>query len=135
AAQEIAQVQAIISDIRSVRTDMNVPVVAMLQLQIRGSSAADRAVLARHDALIKRLARIENITVSDDAAPVGAIQSIVGNLTLVLPVADIIDISKEGARLKKEIEKQTSELKKIEAKLGNQDFVANAPEEIIAEQN
>ena len=132
---EIKQVQDIISDIRSVRTDMNVPVVAMLSLQVRGANAHDREALRSHEILIKRMARIESITVSDNEAPPGAIQSVVGNLTLVLPVADIIDISKEGTRLKKEIEKQSVELKKIEAKLGNQAFVANAPDEIIAEQN
>ncbi len=135
AADEIAQLQAVISDIRSVRTDMNVPVAAMLNLQVRGAGQAERDMLARHDALIKRLARLETVTVSDDTAPKGAIQSVVGNLTLILPVAGIIDISKEGTRLKKEIEKQSAELNKIEAKLGNQNFVANAPEEIIAEQN
>ncbi len=135
AAAEIKQLQSIISDIRSVRTDMNVPVAAMLNLQIKGASAADRDMLARHDAIIKRMARLEAIKVTDDAAPKGAIQSVVGGLTLILPVADIIDISKEKTRLSKEIEKQASELKKIEAKLGNAQFVANAPEEIIAEQN
>jgi len=135
AEAEIRQVQDIVSDIRSVRTDMNVPVAAMLNLQVRGASAADREKLRAHEILIKRMARIESVTVSDNEAPPGAIQSVVGKLTLVLPVADIIDISKEGTRLKKEIEKQSAELKKIEAKLGNQAFVANAPEEIIAEQN
>ena len=80
------------------------------------------------------MARLESITVSDDAAAKGAIQSVVGNLTLVLPVAELIDIAKERARLGKELEKLGGELKKIEAKLGNQEFVANAPEDVIAEQ-
>ncbi|MCB1537643.1 MAG: class I tRNA ligase family protein, partial [Alphaproteobacteria bacterium] len=134
AAAEIAQLQAIVSDIRSVRTDMNVPAAAMLNLQVRGAKPDDTAMLARHDAVLKRLARLETVTMSDAPAPKGAIQSIVGALTLVLPVAELIDIDKERARLKKEIERQTSELKKIDAKLGNEQFVANAPEEIITEQ-
>ena len=134
AAAEIQQLQAIISEIRSVRNDMNVPVSAMLNLQVRGADAGAQKMLASHDVLIKRLARLEIITVSDAAAPKGAIQSVVGNLTLVLPVADIIDISKERARLEKEIQKLEGDLKKVEAKLGNKEFVANAPEEVIAEQ-
>jgi valyl-tRNA synthetase len=113
---------------------MNVPVAAQLKLQVRGATPADKDVLARHDVMVKRLARIESITVSDDAAPKGAIQSVVGHLTLVLPVADIIDISKERARLQKEIEKLNAEIQKVEVKLGNKEFVANAPAEIIAEQ-
>ncbi|MBU6235144.1 MAG: class I tRNA ligase family protein, partial [Alphaproteobacteria bacterium] len=135
AEREIGLLQSVINEIRSVRNDMNVPVTAKLHLQIRGCSASDKAVLSAHDVLVKRMARLESITLSDDAAPKGAIQSVVGNLTLVLPVADIIDITKEKARLQKEIEKQTAELKRVEAKLGNEQFVANAPEEIIAEQN
>ncbi|NBX67274.1 MAG: valine--tRNA ligase [Proteobacteria bacterium] len=135
AEKEIALVQSVISEIRSVRNDMNIPASAKLHLQIRGVGAAEKAALTAHDPLVKRMARLESVTLSDDAAPKGAIQSVVGNLTLVLPVADIIDISKEKTRLQKEIEKQTAELKRVEAKLGNEQFVANAPEEIIAEQN
>jgi len=134
AEKEIALVQSIISDIRSVRNDMNVPASAQLKLQIRGATDADKAVLTAHDVLIKRMARLETITISDDAASKGAIQSVVGNLTLVLPVADIIDLAKERARLAKEIDRLSNDLKKIEAKLGNQEFVANAPAEVIAEQ-
>ncbi len=134
AEAEVNQLQAIISDIRSVRQDMNVPIAAMLHLQVKGAGAGDKDMLARHDAIIKRLARIETITVSDDAAPKGSIQSVVGPLTLILPVAEHIDLAKEKQRLQKEIEKQSAEVKKVEAKLGNQQFVANAPEEIIAEQ-
>lgn len=135
AEREIALVQSVINEIRSVRNDMNVPASAKLHLQIRGAGASEKDALSAHEVLVKRMARLETITLSDDAAPKGAIQSVVGNLTLVLPVADIIDIAKEKTRLQKEIEKQTAELKRVEAKLGNKEFVANAPEEIITEQN
>jgi valyl-tRNA synthetase len=135
AAKEITLVQTIISEIRSVRQDMNVPVAAHLKLQIRGGSDFEKSVLGAHDVLIKRMARIETITLSDDAAPKGAIQSVVGGITLVLPVADIIDLDKELARLTKEIERLNGDLKRTEAKLGNQDFVANAPPEVITEQH
>ncbi|HEY8963313.1 MAG TPA: class I tRNA ligase family protein, partial [Alphaproteobacteria bacterium] len=126
--------QAVISEIRSVRTDMNVPVSALLNLQVRGADNWAKDLIERFEIKIKRMGRLETIKVSDDAAPKGAIQSVVGNLTLVLPVADIIDISKERVRLEKEIQKLEGDLKKTEAKLGNKDFVANAPEEVIAEQ-
>ncbi len=135
AEREIALLQSVINEIRSVRNDMNVPASAKLHLQIRGCTTTDKAALTAHDVLVKRMARLETMMLSDDAAPKGAIQSVVGNLTLVLPVADIIDIAKEKTRLQKEIEKQTAELKRVEAKLGNKEFVTNAPEEIITEQN
>lgn len=133
AETEIVQIQTIISAIRSVRTDMNVPVAAKLVLQVRGANASDKEALARNAELIKRMARIETINVNDDPAGKGAIQSVVGNLTLVLPVADIIDIAKERARLQKEIERLNGEIQKVDVKLSNKDFVANAPAEIISE--
>jgi valyl-tRNA synthetase len=54
--------------------------------------------------------------------------------TLILPIAEIIDLDKERARLKKEVEKLAAEISKIDTKLSDEKFVANAPEEIIAEQ-
>ncbi len=134
AAEEIGWLCKLITDIRSVRADMNVPAAAKIRLLVKDASAATLARLNTYDDLIKRLARLETIEImGDDLPPKGSVQTILGEATLALPIAEIIDLDKERARLKKEIEKLTSDIGKVDQKLADQKFVANAPEEIIEE--
>jgi valyl-tRNA synthetase len=79
------------------------------------------------------MARLEAID-SVAQMPQGAIQAVLGEATYGLPVADIIDLDKERARLNKEIEKLQKDIQQIEGKLANEKFVSNAPEEIVEEQ-
>jgi valyl-tRNA synthetase len=67
-------------------------------------------------------------------APTNALQLVVGEATYALPVGDVIDLAAESARLQKEIRKLADEIGKIDAKLGNAQFVARAPEEVVEEQ-
>ena len=83
--------------------------------------------------MIKRLARISDFSTADQA-PKQAIGLIVRGDVVALPLEGIIDLEAERARLGKEIEKITTEASKITAKLGNADFVARAPEEVVEEQ-
>jgi len=78
-----------------------------------------------------RLASAEPL---DGAAPKQSAQAVLDEATLILPLEGIVDLDKERARLSKEIEKLAGEIKKIDAKLGNEQFVAKAPEEVIEEQ-
>jgi valyl-tRNA synthetase len=71
----------------------------------------------------------------DGAVPKGSVQEILGTTTLILPIGEVIDIALERARLKKEMDKLESEIGKIDAKLGNQAFVAKAPPEVVEEQH
>ena len=131
---EIGVVQKIISEIRSVRADMGIVPGAQLHLNVMGANDASRAIIQSSEALIKRMARLASITLVDAADSKGSIQCVVNEMTLLLPVADIIDLAKERERLNKELARVTSDMQKTEQKLGNPQFVANAPEEIIAEQ-
>jgi len=124
----------VISEIRSVRADMNVPAGAKIKLLVKDAYAHTQESLNSFDEILKRMARLESIEMTDDA-PKGSLQTVVGGITLILPIADIIDLDAERARLEKEIGKLEEDIKKIEAKLGNEQFVNNAPEEIIAEQH
>ena len=133
ASDEIGWLCKLITDIRSVRADMNVPAAAKIRLLVKDASAATQARLKTYDDLIKRLARLETIELTTSALPKGSVQTILGEATLALPIADIIDLDKERARLKKEIDKLTSDIGKVDQKLADQKFVANAPEEIIEE--
>lgn len=133
AAEEIGWLCKLITDIRSVRADMNVPAAAKIRLLVKDASAATQARFQTYDDLIKRLARLETVEMTAGALPKGSVQTVLGEATLALPIADIIDLDKERARLKKEIEKLTSDIGKVDQKLADQKFVANAPEEIIEE--
>ena len=133
ARAEIDWMIALISEIRSVRQDMNVPAGAKINLLVKGASTETQTRLKTYDEIIKRMARLETIAISD-TVPKGALQTVVGEATIILPIADIIDLDKERARLRKEIEKLNAELKKIEVKMGDEKFVQNAPAEILEEQ-
>ena len=122
----------LISEIRSVRADMNVPAAAKVKLLIKGANKATEERLARYDEILRRMARLEDVTLTS-AFPTGCIQTVVEEATLGMPVADIIDLDKERERLGKEIERLKQEINKADQKLGNAEFVANAPVEVVEE--
>ena len=133
AVEEMSWMIRLITEIRSVRADMNVPAGAKITLLVKGAHETTQKRLQTYDEIIRRMARLESIGLTD-AAPKGAIQSVVGEATIILPIADIIDLDKERARLRKEIEKLNAELSKIHTKMQDRKFVDNAPPEIIEEQ-
>ena len=87
-----------------------------------------------HGDLIRRLARLAAINTVAGDPPAGSAQAVVDDATIALPLAGIIDLAKERARLAKEVGKLVDEIGKIERKLGSADFMAKAPEEIVEEQ-
>lgn len=133
ASSEMEWLIRLISTIRSVRADMNVPAGAKIPLAVRGASEETGKRLKDHEEIILRMARLESISFVSEA-PKGAIQAVLDEAMLLLPVAGVIDLDRERARLKKEIERLTKDIEKIDAKLGNDQFVSNAPEEVIEEQ-
>ncbi|MGE0425131.1 MAG: valine--tRNA ligase [Reyranellaceae bacterium] len=130
---EMGWLVKLISDIRSARNEVNVPAGAKLTLLVRDAGAETRGRLDRHRAAIERLARVEAIQL-DSTVPKGALQLVLGEATYALPVADVIDLKAERARLEKEIRKLDGEVSKIDAKLGNAQFMSKAPEDVVAEQ-
>ncbi|MGK9233451.1 valine--tRNA ligase [Inquilinus limosus] len=134
AAAEMDWVIRLISAIRTIRSEMNVPPAAELTATLRDASAETKRRLETHSALIRRLARLASIEVSEAVPEKGAAQAVIDEATLVLPLAGIIDLDKERARLSKEIEKNASEVEKIDRKLGNAQFLEKAPEEVVEEQ-
>ena len=121
-----------ITEIRSVRSEMNVPAGAQIPLVVVGAADATRNRLAETEAVLTRLARLSDISHAD-AVPEGAVQTVLGEAVLALPLADVIDVDAEKARLQKDIGKVEGEIKKISGKLGNQGFLDKAPEAVIEE--
>ncbi|HTN61469.1 MAG TPA: class I tRNA ligase family protein, partial [Devosia sp.] len=130
---ELSWLIDVISNVRSVRSEMNVPASAKLGLVVVGAGEATLARLVAGTALITRLARLEDIT-PQATIPANSAQFVVGEATWALPLADFIDLSVEKARLQKEIGKLDGEIAQVDKKLGNEQFVAKAPEEVIDEQ-
>ncbi len=131
AADEINWLIDLVSGIRSVRSEMNVPPAATAPLVVVDANSLTRERLFRHDAAIKRLARVESVSLAD-TAPKGAAQIVVGEATVCLPLGSLIDLSAEKARLEKAIAKNDQEIARIAGKLSNEKFVANANPDVVA---
>ncbi len=132
ADSEIDWVIRLITSIRSVRAEMNVPAGAQIPLAVKGAGEISKARLIRHRDLILRLARLGDISLLDHA-PDGALQILHDEAVAILPVAEFIDVAKERARLAKEVEKARAEIAKVDAKLSNEAFLAKAPEDVVEE--
>ena len=133
AGAEMDWVVRLISSIRTVRAEMNVPAGSLVPLLIRDAGAMTTRRLASLRDLVLRLARLSSVEAHTGPAPHGSVQSVLDEATLILPLAGIIDLDKENARLTKEIARLEGEIAKVDKKLGNAEFVAKAPEEVIEE--
>ncbi|QRM55355.1 valine--tRNA ligase [Sinorhizobium sp. BG8] len=130
AADEINWLVDVVSGIRSVRSEMNVPPAAIAPLVLVDANALTRKRIEQHRTAIRRLARVEEIVFAD-TAPKGSAQIVVGEATLCLPLGSLIDLSAEKARLEKAIDKANAETGRINGKLSNEKFVANAKPEVV----
>jgi valyl-tRNA synthetase len=128
---EMDWVVRLISQIRAVRSEMNVPPKAKIPLLLKDADAAAQAALATHRDLILRLAGLSDAGVLTGEVPKGAVQDVLDGALVILPIADAIDLDAERARLLKEVAKQDAEIDRFEKKLGNAKFVANAPAEVV----
>jgi len=133
AAAETNWLVDLVSGVRSVRSEMNVPPAAIAPLVVVGADAGTRERLARHDSALRRLARVEAPTFAD-TAPGRSAQIVVGEATFCLPLGDVIDLVAEGARLQRELGKVTEEVARIHKKLSNERFVSGAAPEIVASE-
>jgi len=133
AEAEIGWVVDLVNEIRSARSETNVPAGAQIPLALVSPSADVKARAERWGDIVKRLARLSDISFSD-AAPKSSIQLLIRGEVAALPLEGVIDLDAERARLAKEIQKLDAEVAKIDAKLGNADFIKRAPEEVVEEQ-
>lgn len=132
AKAEIDAVVRLVSGIRAVRAELNVPAGAQLPLLLSGDAEAV-ARLERWQDAIRRLARLSRIEPAQGEPPQGSAQIPLGLATAILPVAEVIDLNAERARLAKEIARMEAEIARVDAKLNNPDFRAKAKPEVIEE--
>ncbi len=133
AHDEMQWVIDLVSGIRSIRSEMNVPPSAKIQLVLKDANPESARRLQTHRDVIATLARLADAR-TDSALPQGSAQFVIGEAVAALPLGDVIDFAKERTRLEKELKKANDEIARFDAKLSNEQFVSRAPEEVLTEQ-
>ncbi len=133
AEREAAWIQAVILGVRQIRGEMNIAPARRIPLIMKDATAEEALYLERHRTLLERLAGLDSITLlaPGSAAPQAAV-ALVGTLALLVPMAGLIDAAAEAERLTKLIARTRGDLAKTHAKLGNDNFVRNAPAEVVS---
>jgi valyl-tRNA synthetase len=133
ARAELDWVVRLVNEVRTVRSEMNVAPSITVPLLLSGASGESMARAGRWADAIRRMARATEIRALEGEPPKGVVQAVVGEATVMLPLADVIDLGAERARLAKERGRIAAEADKTAAKLGSDVFVSRAPEEIVQE--
>ena len=121
-----------ITGIRNIRGEMDLPFSRRLDAAIQSDVEAIRQTIEQNSDLVKRLARVDNLSVDQPGKrPASAATTIIEGATVIVPLEGIIDVDKEVARLQKAITKVNAELLPVAKKLGNQDFLGKAPPEVV----
>jgi valyl-tRNA synthetase len=133
AVAEVSWVVRLISEIRTVRSEMNIPPAAKSAVLLQGAAPETLARAARWQEQIFRMARASEIGPVTGEIPRGSAQAVLDEATIILPLAELIDLDAERKRLQAQRAKTAADLDKVTAKLADQTFVARAPEAIIEE--
>ncbi len=131
AAQEMTFVTTLIDDIRSARAQVHVPVGLKADLVATSLTDVARAAFARNETLIKRLARVDNVT--EGPAPKGSIAVASEGAAFAIPLQGLIDIAEEKSRLEKAHDKLAKEIGGLKGRLNNPNFAKSAPEDVVME--
>ncbi len=133
AGVELDWVIRLITEIRAVRAEMNVPMSSKTDLLVKDADKVTKARLKRHTDLIQKVGRVDDIGFVENEIPQGAVQAIVEGATYFLPVGDVINFKLETERLTKEIGNAKKEIEGLTKKLANEKFTSRAPAEVVEE--
>ncbi|MBB1313125.1 MULTISPECIES: valine--tRNA ligase [Aliivibrio] len=132
---DLEWVKAFITSIRNLRAEYDIAPSKGLDVMIKVADEKDAARIKANEIVLTSLAKLDSIKVlSDNEETPACATSLVGKSELMIPMAGLIDKDAELARLDKEVAKIQGEIKRIEGKLGNEGFVAKAPEVVIAKE-
>jgi valyl-tRNA synthetase len=135
ACQQVLWLQAVVSNLRSLRSEMNLAPAKTVPLLLMGGSAQDRELAARYADAIAFLGRTESQDwLAAGSEPPPAAAAVIGELTVLIPLAGLVDLDAERSRLAKEIRRVETEIGKCRGKLGNDNFVANAPPAVVEQE-
>jgi valyl-tRNA synthetase len=127
--------KGMIVGVRNIRGEANVKPKQMINVLLQGGGERDRALAGATEELFRRLAGVDTVTWLEpgDTPPANAL-ALVGELKVMVPLAGLIDLGAERARLQKEVARREQELERLTGKLGNPDFVSRAPEAVVAKE-
>ncbi len=135
AAEEMKLLVDIIRAVRNIRAEVNTPMSKQIKLMLKAKDEETLAVLQKNAAYIERFCNPESLELSTDAsAPEKAMTAVVTGVELFLPLAGLINIDEEIARLEKELDKWTKEVSRVQGKLSNERFVSKAPQKVVDEE-
>ncbi len=135
AAEEMKLLVDIIRAVRNIRAEVNTPMSKQIKLMLKAKDEETLAVLKKNAAYIERFCNPESLELSTDAsAPEKAMTAVVTGVELFLPLAGLINIDEEIARLEKELDKWTKEVSRVQGKLSNERFVSKAPQKVVDEE-
>ena len=132
ADKEMDWVVRFITTVRSVRSEMNVPAGAQIPVILQEANDTSKNWIKSNENILSRLARIDSFTFGTDA-PKGSIQALHDEMTIAIPLADVIDLKQEKARLEKSIKKAEGSIFGLDKKLSNPGFLAKAPADVVVE--
>jgi valyl-tRNA synthetase len=132
AEQEIGWVQAFVLGVRQIRGEMNIKPSKLIPVLLRNASEQDKTYVERHQAYLEKLAGLGSITVlAEGTQPPESAIALVGDLSILVPMAGLIDAAAEAERLGKQLAKARKDLASTQGKLANENFVRNAPPEVV----
>jgi valyl-tRNA synthetase len=133
--REVAWIQAFILAVRQIRGEMNIAPSRLIPVLLKGASTQDGAYAERHRVYLMRLAGLDSVTVlAPDAPTPEAATALVGELSILVPMAGLIDAGAEAERIGKLFSKTEQDLAKTRTRLSNESFVRNAPPEVVAKE-
>ena len=133
ARAELDWLVRLVGEVRTVRSEMNVPPSVLSPLLLRDAAPETMARAERWSEVIGRMARASEVRRLDGEPPRNSAQMSLDEATIVLPLEGLIDLDAERARLKRDLAKAQSEAAKVSNKLDNADFVARAKPEVVEE--
>jgi len=133
ALDEMNWLQQFVLGIRQIRSGYDIKPGKLLTVFLQNGADLDKQRLSDNESMLKKLARLEAIQwlEKDDEVPESA-TALVGEMQLLIPMAGLIDVEEERSRLNKEIDYNQDFISKLESKLGNENFVSRAPENVVA---
>jgi len=135
AERETAWIQGVILGVRQIRGELNVSPARRIPVLLKDAGAEDAALVARHRAWLEWLAGLESITLlAPGAAAPQAAAALAGTLTILVPMAGLIDAGAEAERLGRLLAKAQTDLEKLRGRLANDNFVRNAPAAVVAQE-
>jgi len=135
AAAQAEVFMAVVGGIRNIRSEMMVHPSAAIEALVICHNPGKLAGLAPLLDSLKGLTRASGVTLADQGSrPMGAAANILSDIEIYVPLAGLVDVEKELAKLQKEQARVETELARAHAKLGNEKFMANAPEEVVAKE-